>query len=578
MASGDVQVQSAVHSVDQGNVAFFIKAGMITVLLIGLSMLYIFVHFHGLDNPTAMDQAQIARNLASGKGFTTGYIRPLALGMIQSRSGENTSVDVSQFPDFYQSPLNPWVNSLALRLIKGNWKMGASDPVYLGDKMIVIVSLIFFILSVIAWYFVFIRLFDAKLALFACAAILLTDLLWKFSLSGLPQMLVLFLFSLASLTTLLAMVALQKEQVGVMIAWLIGTGVLLGLMTLAHGLAAWIFLGWLIFAGLYFRPRGLVALAALAAFVLVIAPWMVRNFQVCGNPFGIAVFDAFAGPNPEETYLRKSEFSLSGSGMSFKGKIRNEFINQTEGFFGFIGMNVIALAFFVALLHPFRNQKTFNFRWCIAAMWLCAAVGMTLYPTDGPISANQLHVLFIPLFAGYGMAFLLVMWNRLEINNPLFRIVFISLLLGSCAIPMGLRLLAGDTKPIQWPPYVPPIIGMMGEWFDEDEIICSDMPWAVAWYGQRKSLLLPTSVTEFNRLHDYNQTVQPIRGLYLTPVTGNKRLFADIYKGDYKEWALLITRPPQLKGFPLTAFTPLPIEGECIIYADRDRWNQARNP
>jgi hypothetical protein len=141
---------------------------------------------------------------------------------------------------------------------------------------------------------------------------------------------------------------------------------------------------------------------------------------------------------------------------------------------------------------------------------------------------------------------------------------------------MLLNLFGGDKTRIQWPPYVPPLIGVLGDWFGEDEMICSDMPWAVSWYAGRKSLLLPTSVSEFNRLHDYNLTVQPIHGLYLTPITGNKRLFADIYKGLYKDWAPLITRPPQLKGFPFSAYTPLPIEGECIIFADRDRWSQPR--
>jgi hypothetical protein len=36
----------------------------------------------------------------------------------------------------------------------------------------------------------------------------------------------------------------------------------------------------------------------------------------------------------------------------------------------------------------------------------------------------------------------------------------------------------------------------------------------------------------------------------------------------------LITRPPNIQGFPLQFFTPLPIDGECIIFADRDRWSR----
>lgn len=585
MAAGDVQVQSAVHSLDQGKFALLIRTGMFSVLIIGLSLLYLLAQFKGLATPSAMDQAQIARNLAEGRGFTTGYIRPVALGIMQQRQEANTQVDLEKFPDFYQSPLNPWVNSFALRLIKGDWKMSASDIVYAGDRMIAGTGILLFVLSVAVWFFVLSRLFDTRLALFACGAILLTDLLWDFSLSGLPQMLVMLLFSLSILATLLAMEANLKEQLGMMIAWLIAAGIGFGLMTLAHGLAVWIFLGWLVFAGLYFRPRGLAALAALAAFLLVLTPWMVRNYQVCGNPVGLAFYDAFFAGSPENTYARTMEVAIGGSGTSLQGKARNGLLLQVGQISSFLGLNVVAGAFFLALFHPFRSRKTFMFKWCILLMWFFAVIGMALYHPDGPVSANQMHVLFIPLFIGFGMAFLFVLWNRLELGSALLRIVFICAMLAVCAIPLVLRLSSGRPVPqIQWPPYVPPFIGVLGTWFHEDELICSDMPWAVAWYAQRLSLLMPDSIKSFNHLHDYSVTKQPIRGLYLTPVTGNERFMGDIYKGRLREWAgiysvwagLFRGQKPELTGFPLQSLYPLPIDGECIIFADRDRWSQPR--
>lgn len=577
MAAGDLQVQSAVHSLDQGRFAFLIKIAMFAVLIIALSLLYLFVQFKGLANPGAMDQAQIARNLAAGKGFTTGYIRPLALGIVRERSGKEGAVDVGNFPDFFQSPLSPWVNSFALRMVKDGWKMKATEILYVGDRAIAAASIVLFIVAVGIWYFVLLRLFDNRLALFACSAVLLTDLLWKFSLSGLPQMLLLLLFSLGSLTTLLAIEAKERDQLGLMIAWLIATGIALGLMTLAHGLAFWIFLGWMVFAAIYFRPRGLAALAALAAYLLVISPWMMRNYQVSGNPLGLSFYEAFFPNNPEENYFRDSSVMLAGSGISLQGKARAGLLTQFEQIASFLGLNIVAGAFFFALFHPFRNRQAFLFKWCVLLMWVGAIFGMAFYTPAQAISENQLHVLFIPLFVGYGMAFLFVLWGRLELGSPLLRIAFTSVIIFLCAIPMLFTLFSSDKTRIQWPPYVPPLISVLGDWFDEDEMVCSDMPWAVSWYAGRKSLLLPATVMDFNRLHDYNLTVQPINGLYLTPVTGNKRLFADIYKGAYKEWALLITRPPQTRGFPLGAFTPLPIEGECIIYADRDRWSQPRS-
>jgi hypothetical protein len=356
----------------------------------------------------------------------------------------------------------------------------------------------------------------------------------------------------------------------------------MGLMTLAHGLSVWIFFGWLVFAGLYFQPRGVTALAALAAFLLVISPWMVRNYQVCGNPFGLAVYDAFFPATAEKTFARNLQANIGGSGTSLQGKVRNGVTSQVEKISAYLGLNAVAGAFFLALFHPFRNRKTFMFKWCVGLMWVGAVGGMALFHPDGAVSANQMHVVFLPLFIGYGMAFLFVLWNRLELGSALLRIVFIVVMLTFCAVPLLMRLFAADNQRIQWPPYVPPVIGMLGDWFSEDELICSDMPWAVSWYAQRKALLLPDSIRTFNNLHDYSITKQPLRGLFLTPETGNERFMADIIKGGLKEWSPIYTAwagmfrgpRPQLTGFPLNAVTPLPIEGECIIFADRDRWSQ----
>jgi len=194
----------------------------------------------------------------------------------------------------------------------------------------------------------------------------------------------------------------------------------------------------------------------------------------------------------------------------------------------------------------------------------------------GVVSSNQMHMLFLPLFVFFGLAFLMVLWSRWELGYPLVRILFLSVVVFLCSVPMLATLFSSRGAAIQWPPYIPPFVAILGDWYGEKEIIASDMPWAVAWYAQRKSVLLPESVRAFNHMNDYRSLGEPINGLYLTPLTGNLRLFSDIYKGAYKEWALLITRPPKVDGFALPFYTALPIEGECIIFADRDRWSAPR--
>ena len=568
--SGEVGVQTAVHSLEQGRLAPIIRGAMFGVLIIALTLLYLFVQFRGFSSITAMDQAQIARNIASGKGVSTKFIRPLAIWQLE-KSGKEIPVD--NFPDFYQAPLNSIVNALPMLLVKSAWKMTPTDLVYAGDRIIVVFSILFFLLSVAIWYFVGSRLFDSKLSLIACAIILMTDMMWQFSMSGLPQMLMLFLFSGAIWLTVHAMQ--KRDRLVTVLISLFAAGLLFGFMILAHGLAVWIFLGWLVFAAVYFSPRGIAAMAALAAVLMVTLPWLVRNYSVCGNPFGLSIYTAVAaGGSPEEGYLRSLDDAPPISGSGLFSKIKSGVSSQIESLFAFLGMNLAAGAFFLALLHPFRSPVVSMFRWCVVLMWIGAVFGMAAFGLEGTISSNQLHVLILPLFIFYGLAFLMVLWSRWELNFPLLRVIFLSAVVFLCAVPMLATLFSRGGAAIQWPPYVPPFIGILGDWYGEKEIIASDMPWAVAWYAQRKSVLLPESVRAFNRLNDYRTLGEPVSGLYLTPITGNLRLFSDIYKGAYKEWALLITRPPKVDGFALPFYTALPIEGECIIFADRDRWSK----
>ena len=52
-------------------------------------------------------------------------------------------------------------------------------------------------------------------------------------------------------------------------------------------------------------------------------------------------------------------------------------------------------------------------------------------------------------------------------------------------------------------------------------------------------------------------------------VTSDVRLQSavhSLYRGAYQEWAALITRPSQVRGIPLTAFVPLPIDGQHHIF------------
>ncbi len=568
--SESISAQAMVHSLEQGKLAPYVRAAAFAAMIITISAVYIFIQFKGFRHSEAMDSGQVARAVAAGEGFTTRFIRPLALWQLE-QGGK--ALDNERFPDLNNQPLPVLLQALMLLPAKGSWEMTPLDIVYSGDRVLATLGVIFFLLSVLVWFFVARNLFDEKLAYLAVAALLLTDLLWQFSISGLTQPLLLLLFAVATWLTLLSLpegkADRRKGKIFIPLA-----GLVFGLMMLTHGLAFWLFLPWLIFVGFFFRHKLLPVLLAAGLALVVVSPWLVRNYAVSGNPFGLSIYTAI-WPNydPDKSLMREIAPDVRESARGFRNKLRDAVLNTPANLFSFLGLNILAIFFFASLLHKFKRPGAQFFRWGVLLMWLSASFGMALFGLrSDPVSANQLHVLFLPLFSFYGLAFLLVLWNRLGFGNYLLEKVFSFGLLFLVAVPMIFNLFLSDRQRIQWPPYVPPFIAVFQNWYEPHEIIASDMPWAVAWYANRKAVLLPESPRILTRMSDYRTLGQPITGLYLTPLTGNESLVSQIYKGAYREWAGLITRPPQTQGFFLHKFTPLPIDGECIIFADRERW------
>ncbi|MHA3770639.1 glycosyltransferase family 39 protein [Verrucomicrobiota bacterium sgz303538] len=633
MAS-ETKIQELVHKLEVGGWAKWIKLALLIAAISYVVILWFYRDngFKGLSEAKAMEQAQIAREVARGNGFTTKMIRPAALWQFQKN--EKNMQSVESFPDAYHAPLPIYVNAIAFKVMDGvndlfsslsqrGWKvfdtliyekeMTTKSIIYAYDKFVAFIQVVFFLLAVLMNYFIAKRLFDKRLALLGMGLMLLCDLFWQYSMSGLPQMLMLFLFSCAVYCLVRAVeaqvrvttpvdpvfsndiageeggdlsdsvnVAASPSRLGRWdqpLPWLAGCAVLFGLLALAHGLTIWIFGGALLFVGLYFRPFGRAAAIMLALFLVVYSPWMVRNYRVCGSPVGLGWYSGlFQIRGTESAVMRSMSPPLEGvSPTTFRNKVQGQVLGQFETIVSHLGRVIVAPVFFIALLHLFRRRETGAFRWGVLLMWLAAVFGMAVFGLEkqGGIDANNLHVLFIPLLTFYGLAFILVMWSRLQINIRLLRIAFLTLIFFVSSLSFLITFVELHSAPqgrVQWPPYVPPYISLLGQWTTPREMITSDMPWAVAWYADRTSLWLPVSIKNFIELSDYKALQKPIVGLYLTPVSGNSEFIRDIVKGEYKEWAPFIMRNANIKNFPLRAVTALPIDQECVFYADRDRW------
>jgi Dolichyl-phosphate-mannose-protein mannosyltransferase len=565
-------VQTAVHALEAGGLAVWVKRGLVALGIIAIAVVYLY-QFRGLSTSQGMDQAQIGRAIASGEGWRTKVVRPLAVGQLQAH-GRNVPTKV--WKDTYNAPLPPLVDAIALLPIKAHWKMNTRTIVYAGDKAIAVMSILLFLASVAVLFFTARRLFDQRLALLACGLVLLCDAMWQYSLSGLPQMLLLLLFN--GTVYLLVRAAEAKDAGESVFKWLVGAGVAFGLLALTHALTLWIFFAALIFVTFFFQPRGRSALIMLAGFAVVYVPWLIRTFVVCGNPGGIAIYSIFNGVSHTEWgWMRRLHFDSSVAGLgAFRDKVTTNIISQGEHIFGYLGLSVVAAMFFVSLLHGFKRTETAAIRWMILTMWGGATLGMAIYgiTEEQGVAANQLHLMFVPLMTCYGLAYLLVQWNRLGLELPFARVGFLTFLYLLCALPLifATPWLSPPRSLVRWPPYMPPLIGVLNEWMKPEEVTASDMPWAVAWYADRRSLWLPDTLRTFTDFGDYNILGAPVNGLYLTPVSGTDNKLRDIVKGEYRDWSLVIQRNQLLEKFPLKwNSVALGLDSECIFLSDHDR-------
>jgi len=586
--ANETKVQAFVHALEEGGWVSRIRLILLVAAIATVYIIVILTEFKGLSDAKGMDQAQIGRQLAGGHGFTTKFIRPIAYAQFVNHLGAFPAGDV---PDTYNAPLNPFVDSLLLHFTRKSWPMTQKDIVYTSDRVIAGASLLFFILSVGVNFTIAKRLFDRRLALLGMGLILVCATFWNFSLTGLPQMLMLLIFSLVNYCLVRAIENRNARENPLL--WLALSGVGFGLLVLAHGLAVWIFVGALAYMSFFFLPprgewwmRILLHPMWIPLFIVLAmeGPWLLRLYHLTGNPFGVALYSGFGQLLGSESHVMRS-LQLDTNALSFswfRSKVEQQTIAQLSSIYAYFGYSPIAPVFFLSLLHVFKRPDTASFRWCLFLMWLSALLGMSLFglPEEGAIHANDLHVLFIPLALFYGLAFVLVLWSRLgaertEMHLRLVRWAFFTVVYVISGFPLAHMLITTSGR-VQWPPYVPPFIAILGGkdgWTEPDEIITSDMPWAVAWYADRKCIWLPDTIATFIDMHDYLRLGSPIVGLYLTPISGDTPLFSGIEKGEYREWSPFILRNLDTKGFPLRVVTALPIDNECIYYSDRNRWS-----
>ncbi len=619
-----IRIQQIIHSLEEGKWAKRIRS-LILLLLIGcLGLVYSLNLTRNFTSPEAMDAAQLARNIAEGRGYTTRFIRPLSLDVMRQHGAVSDAQLRSEFPDITNPPLYPLLLSGWMKVLPFEFKVGES-PRYQPEVFINLLNQFLFFIALAQVFRLGERLFDQSVAWCAMLVFLGTELYWEFSISGLPTMLLLVLF-LALANVLVSIEAHENDKHPSGGGWFagmaFGAGVLVGLGGLTRYGFAWVILPVLVYLGWFMgQHRGRTMAMALLGFLLVMSPWLVRNAQLSGNLFGTAGLalygetHAFPGDTLERTlFYEPSDAPVSDSDKikvkvadhvglwdianKLKRNLRHLLVHELPQFSG----GWFTVACLVGLVLPFRNRSLRRLRvflWMTLAVFaLGQALGRThlssansmlaglltsslgqgapLTAASGVNGENLLAILGpVSFLFGAGLFFSLL--DRWKVDLPEMRLAASVGLVVAVSLPMVLSFLLPHPYPVANPPYHPArvqyVSSLPGESGEEsiraEDLLMSDIPWAVAWYGGRDCAWLTRNVQP--DFYSLNSQFRPVSALYITEATTDRQYAASVLNANELNWERFMLAM-QIEGdlpdgFPLQAVLSDFSPGQWLLFA-----------
>ena len=374
-------VQNLIHKLEIGVGRRVLRITALTLVVMALAVLYDLRAYRNFSAPEAMDAAQLARNIADGKGYTTLFIRPFSLYLVQRHNEArqagapvHAGADFAQIqtahPDLANPPVYPVVLAGLMKVLpfhfdvemkKPFWSDGGRFLRYQPDFLIAVFNEILLLVVVALTFLLARKLFDPAAAWLSALLVLGCALLWRFSVSGLSTLLLMVIF--LGLTWCMLKIEELAREPQPRLEWLFGlavaAGVLAGVGALTRYAFGWVIIPVVVFLALFGGQRRMWQVtAALGAFAMVLTPWMIRNWMVSGTPFGTAGYAIAEGATFPGTVLERSAhpdltyvFLLKPIVHKFFGNLRGIFENDLPK----LGGSWAAMFFLAGLLLGFRS-------------------------------------------------------------------------------------------------------------------------------------------------------------------------------------------------------------------------------
>jgi len=562
--------QNLVYHLEVGVGPAILKTSLYILFMGLMSLLYVATQYQGFHNAKAMDQAQLARSFKETSTLNTRVIRPGDLRYLEEkgklRAQPGTPLLAGQ-PDLVNAPGYPLLLGTIFKVF------GTDFPATTGGKfspeqwVIIPVNLLFCFISGLFVYLIGRQLFSPRVAFTSVTIFFLSGQLWAGAVEGTEISFALLCFTFASwclISVLNANVNGQASGLRLYLPVVFGAVSLCLLFLTRYGSLV-VLPGYLMALFLGLKKRAWIpALLVLLVFAAGVAPWMLRNYAASGHPFGLATHYALKG-TLQDIFMRSYE-TIGEDNISFFRGLVVRTLASTKDAFTFtevpLGSGIALCLFVVTYFYSFQRPAVKIIRWMILCTYLLLILAAGIF---GQTQFEVAHILF-PLVILYGTAFFYLMLDRMQITVQIVSLGIVSLFVFLQALPLLVTLM--PPKPSSYPPYRASDIVLITTPFEPYELVCTDMPWATAWYGGQLSLYLPATVDQFFTIHD---RLQPVKGLYFTMLSRNLPYQSELIRGNYQSWKPIMDLNPLPRGWPLMAGFPIR-GGESIILADRNRW------
>jgi hypothetical protein len=600
------RIQAFIHKLESDAGARWMNYCVLVLLVLALAVWYDVHCYHNFNSPEAMDAAQVGRQLAQGHGFTTDCVRPFSVHLLQEHNhaslanlvtnGVDTAGVFGRHPDLANAPVYPLVLAGLFSVIRPDWNLELHRPFwsdggnflrYKPEFVIALFNQLLLLVAVCLTFLIAKNLFDASAAWLSAILVLCSDTLWKYSVSGLPTLLllVIFLGLIWCLATYESLGRAEQPDERRRLGLAVGVGLFAALGMLTRYSFGWVMLPALAYFMFHGGPRRANhALVATVVFLAAICPWLARNEMVSGTLFGTAGYALLENTYvfPGSNLLRSLNPDLNLAYARIASVLWAKFDSNARSLLRDalpqLGGGAVGVLFLAGLLLGLRNVVARRLRYftlmCVGVFFVVTALGQTGFSSLAPeANTENLFVLLIPLAVMFGVAFFLTLLSQMNLPMVQLRYAVILLVVLLLRAQFVLTLLPPKTRVVSYPPYNPPDVQTIAGWMRPDELLMSDVPWAVAWYGNDQCIW--TTLNWNSEFTDIDTFIKPVGGLYLTLVTMDGHLVTDCLQAGQDDWGyfafrtLAFNRVPD--RFPLRHAPPTSLVSGLFL-TDHNRW------